>query len=59
MTTNEIKSTAVAGAATVIAASGHAAEAASVADLVNKIKSTDDKVRGPAWQGAGPAARRR
>lgn len=56
MTTNEMKSAAlVAGAATVIASAGHAAEAVSVADLVARIKSTDDKVRGPAWQGAGPA----
>jgi HEAT repeat protein len=27
----------------------------AVANLVAKIKSTDDKVRGPAWQNAGPA----
>jgi len=32
-----------------------AADAASVSDLVARIKSTDDAVRGPAWQGAGPA----
>lgn len=32
-----------------------AADPSAVADLVAKIKSTDDKVRGPAWQGAGPA----
>ncbi len=29
-----------------------AAEVTSVDDLVQKIKSTDDKVRGPAWQSA-------
>jgi HEAT repeat protein len=56
MNTNEIKSAAlVAGAATVIASASDAAEAVSVADLVARIKNTDDKVRGPAWQGAGPA----
>ena len=55
MTTNEIKpAVLIAGAATAIASASHAAEAASVDDLVAKIKSTDDKVRGPAWQGAGP-----
>lgn len=55
MTTNEIKpAVLLAGAATVIASAGHAAEAVSVTDLVAGIKSTDDKVRGPAWQGAGP-----
>jgi HEAT repeat protein len=56
MNTNEIKSAAlVAGAATVIASASDAAEAVSVADLVARIKNTDDKVRGPVWQGAGPA----
>ena len=56
MTTNEIKSAAiVAGAATLIASASDAAEVVSIADLVAKIKSTDDNVRGPAWQGAGPA----
>jgi len=56
MNTNEIKSAAlVAGAASVATTSSHAAEANSVAELVTRIKSTDDKVRGPAWQGAGPA----
>lgn len=56
MTKNEITSAAlVAGAATVIATASHAAESVSVSDLVARIKSTDDKVRGPAWQGAGPA----
>jgi len=32
----------------------HGADAAAVDTLVTKIKSTDDAVRGPAWQGAGP-----
>ena len=55
MSTNDIKSTALfAGAATVIASASHAAEAVSVSELVARIKSTDDKVRGPAWQSAGP-----
>lgn len=43
--------TAAGGALT---ATALAADAAVVADLVAKIKSTDDKVRGPAWQNAGP-----
>ena len=30
------------------------AQPAQVTDLIAKIKSTDDKVRGPAWQAAGP-----
>ena len=55
MSSNDIKSAVlVAGTATAIASASHAAEAASVTDLVARIKSTDDKVRGPAWQGAGP-----
>jgi len=55
MSTNDIKSTALfAGASTVIASASHAAEAVSVSELVARIKSTDDKVRGPAWQSAGP-----
>jgi hypothetical protein len=37
-----------------MARASHAAEAVSVSDLVARIKSSDDKVRGPAWQGAGP-----
>lgn len=41
-----------AGAA--LAVSARAADQAAVADLVARIKSTDDAVRGPAWQGAGP-----
>ena len=32
-----------------------AAEKPAVSDLIAKIKSTDDAVRGPAWQAAGPA----
>ena len=56
MTTNEFKTAAiVTGAATVIANASQAADAGSVDDLIAKIKSQDDKIRGPAWQGAGPA----
>jgi HEAT repeat protein len=56
MSTNEIRPAVLfAGAATVIANASHAAEAGPAADLVARIRSTDDKVRGPAWQAAGPA----
>lgn len=48
---NLIPLTAAAG----LAATALAAEAPAVTDLVAKIKSPDDAVRGPAWQGAGPA----
>lgn len=41
----------LATAATVV----RAAEVPSVTDLLARIKNTDDKVRGPAWQSAGPA----
>ncbi len=46
-----ITATAIALAATTVST---AADAVAVNDLVAKIKSTDDAVRGPAWQGAGP-----
>jgi HEAT repeat protein len=56
MTTNEPKTTATLAATTaVIASASDAAEAGSVDDLVAKIKSTDDNVRGPALQEAGSA----
>jgi HEAT repeat protein len=56
MSSNDIKSAVlVAGATTAIASASQAAEAVAVTDLVARIKSTDDKVRGPAWQSAGPA----
>ena len=42
------------GAAALIGGATQAAEALSVDELIVKIKSADDKVRGPAWQGAGP-----
>lgn len=55
MSTNAIKPTVLlAGAAAVLGNASHAAESVSVTDLVARIQSTDDKVRGPAWQGAGP-----
>jgi HEAT repeat protein len=53
MTTNEFKTVSiVAGAATAFATANYAAEALSLDEFIAKIKSTDDKVRGPAWQGA-------
>lgn len=47
-----VATTALGLAATAFAAP---ADTAAVNDLVARIKSTDDAVRGPAWQGAGPA----
>jgi len=41
-------------AGAVLTASARAADQAAVADLVARIKSPDDAVRGPAWQSAGP-----
>lgn len=41
-------------AAVGIAGKTAAADTAAVSALITKIKSTDDAVRGPAWQGAGP-----
>ena len=53
--TNDFKTaTYVAGTAAVLASASHAAETASLDDFIAKIKSTDDKIRGPAWQGAAP-----
>ncbi|MBI5384338.1 MAG: HEAT repeat domain-containing protein [Verrucomicrobia bacterium] len=54
-TTENRTATLLAGAALGLAAATRAADAISVDDLIAKIKSTDDKVRGPAWQSAGPA----
>lgn len=34
---------------------GNAADTTAVAELIGKVRSKDDNVRGPAWQGAGPA----
>lgn len=47
-------SPAVAIAAAATARAATAAEPASVSELTAKIKSPDDAVRGPAWQGAAP-----
>ncbi len=42
-------------AAAILSAAAPAARAQAVDDLLAKIKDKDDKVRGPAWQNAGPA----
>ncbi len=47
---------AVAGAT--LTTAGLAAEASDVSELIAKIKSKDDAIRGPAWQGAGPVGAR-
>lgn len=54
MTTNEFKTLSVAATATALAHTNPAAPTGSVEELVAKIKSPDDKVRGPAWQSAAP-----
>jgi HEAT repeat protein len=55
MTTNPTNTISIAAAAAAaLAGASHAAEAASLDELIARIKSTDDKVRGPAWQGAAP-----
>ncbi len=55
MTTRTSQSTLLAAAAvSTIATAAEAAQSGSVEELIAKIKSPDDKVRGPAWQGAGP-----
>ena len=55
MTPNVLKETAVAATTlTALASTARAAEAASVSELIEQIKSKDDKIRGPAWQGAAP-----
>lgn len=55
MTANNLKTAAVVtGTAAAMATVSRIAEAASVDDLIAKIKSQDDAVRGPAWQSAGP-----
>ncbi|MHC1768012.1 MAG: hypothetical protein AB9869_27710 [Verrucomicrobiia bacterium] len=50
----ELATTTVAAAA-ILSAAAPAARAQAVDDLIAKIKDKDDKVRGPAWQTAGPA----
>ena len=54
MTTTDLKPITIT-AATAIAGVVEAAEKVSVDELIAKIKNKDDKARGPAWQGAGPA----
>ena len=53
MTANEFKTASVLAGAASALSSTQAAQ--GVEDLISRIKSADDKVRGPAWQGAGPA----
>lgn len=56
MNTKSFQTTILAAAATAAASNSlTAAESGAIADLVNRIKSKDDKVRGEAWQKAGPA----
>jgi len=55
MTTQTSKTASLtAVAATLTTGALHAAENNAVNDLIEKIKSPDDKVRGPAWQSAAP-----
>ena len=44
--------------AATLATNALAADTSDVNELVAKIKSKDDAVRGPAWQGAGPVGAR-
>jgi HEAT repeat protein len=53
MTAKDLQTTSVlAGAAALTAQTSPAAETVSVDELITRIKSADDKIRGPAWQGA-------
>jgi HEAT repeat protein len=54
MTNSQLKPAAFAALATT-ALTLSAAEHKAVDELISKIKSQDDSVRGPAWQNAGPA----
>ncbi len=54
MNTNNLKTASLAAAAATIASVAPAAEQPSVDELIANLKSADDKVRGPAWQGAAP-----
>jgi hypothetical protein len=51
--TTESKAAATGAAALAVVSTLTAAEATSIHDLVDQIKSKDDKIRGPAWQNAG------
>jgi HEAT repeat protein len=52
MTTQDLSTIALAGATAVLA---NSVEAESVIDLVGRLSSNDDNIRGDAWQQAGPA----
>jgi HEAT repeat protein len=52
MKTTDISPIVLAGAAAALA---NSAQAQSASDLVGRLKSKDDDVRGDAWQNAGPA----
>lgn len=54
MNTRTASSLATAAAAA-LTTTAIAADAPPLSELIAKIKSPDDKVRGPAWQSAGPA----
>ena len=55
MTPSGFKTTTLAaGAATAIAAASRAAQTTPVDDFIGQIRSKDDSVRGPAWQGSAP-----
>ncbi|MBM3879866.1 MAG: HEAT repeat domain-containing protein [Verrucomicrobia bacterium] len=47
--------TVVAAATAALAAPASSAASPAVAELIANLKSPDDKVRGPAWQHAGPS----
>jgi HEAT repeat protein len=55
MTNLNLKTGALAALATAALTTISAAEKQSVDELIAKIRDQDDKVRGPAWQNAGPA----
>lgn len=52
--TTQVSKTASLTAAAVTAGALRAADNNAVSDLIEKIQSTDDKIRGPAWQSAAP-----
>ena len=56
MNTNELKALAtISAGAPLLAQVGHSADANSVQELVANIQSSDDSIRGPAWQNAATA----
>ena len=54
MTTTHSKTVALVSGAAILIHHAQAAEAAGIAEFLAKIKSPDDRIRGPAWQNAGP-----